>query len=508
MALVRRGMELDHAGLAQGHDLGARAPATRRPRRQPPPDPPSAVRPLTSSISEPADVGESVVQRRAWRRTPRRSAADLGRRVEREALRRPRAAGRRVVVVGVGGDHGEEAVRVGVRRVGVARRQLLARRATAVGRARSSSAPPEPMNSSQPLYVSASGVLGSLRPAPAGSSACACAGSTPSSARASASSAATSSAAAPPVISWSPGCAGPTSGRPASRRRRRPRRRPRPRRPAAGPTSAAGRAGQRGASGLDLAQHVGGPLRVAVAQRRVVVRRRRRRRRARRRGRAATAAGTGARPRARRAGPGSSRRHGPLGRRSSVGQARRRPSAAVLVRRVVRPPARSRRHRRNVTASAGDGADQRGHRQRPHQRVEARRLAARAAPARRSCASMSAMISSSLGLALVDQRRSMRLRMFTDAVFRDSNTLSPSQTGQATRWAIASARSSGVLGPSSRSRRRRGRRRRRTPAAPTPATASAPAHPTLLPQQLQLAAEAVGGDPGDDPAADDPVRDR
>ena len=40
--------------------------------------------------------------------------------------------------------------------------------------------------------------------------------------------------------------------------------------------------------------------------------------------------------------------------------------------------------------------------------------------------------------------------MFSDAVLRDSNTLSPSHTGQATRCSNASARSSGVLGPPAR----------------------------------------------------------
>ncbi len=42
------------------------------------------------------------------------------------------------------------------------------------------------------------------------------------------------------------------------------------------------------------------------------------------------------------------------------------------------------------------------------------------------------------------------LRMLIDAALRDSNTLSPSHSGQAMRWAMLSARSAGVLGPLSR----------------------------------------------------------
>ena len=99
----------------------------------------------------------------------------------------------------------------------------------------------------------------------------------------------------------------------------------------------------------------------------------------------------------------------------------------------------------------------------------------------------------------------MRLRMFTDAVLRDSNTLSPSHTGQATRWAMASARSSGRARPvgagGADGEEADDDEHEQHPSRP----ALQPRSSDLLPEQLQLVAEVLGGDPGDDAAADDPV---
>ena len=183
----------------------------------------------------------------------------------------------------------------------------------------------------------------------------------------------------------------PGRSRHERRRHRRRRRGPRRPRPARLPHDAVGCGGQRRAAGLDLAQHVGGPLRVAVAQRLVVGHVDVAGGRARRRGRAASAAGSGAPPRARRGGPGSrivgvsvvaGQRCGDEGAVLVVGVRRRRPRLA--------PPA-AERHRQ-----AGD-ARRRG--RRPAAPTRARRArwpAARAGCARRSCDSMSAMISSSV----------------------------------------------------------------------------------------------------------------
>ena len=87
--------------------------------------------------------------------------------------------------------------------------------------------------------------------------------------------------------------------------------------------------------------------------------------------------------------------------------------------------------------------------------------------------------------------------MFSDAVLRDSYTLSPSHIGQATRCSSASARSSGVLGPlgpaGADGEEPDDDEHQQHPRRP-PLDGRPRRHDVALPQPLQLAAEEVGGD--------------
>ena len=341
---------------------------------------------------------------------------------------------------------------------------------------------------------------------PARTGSCARAGSTPSSARAWASRTATSSG--PPDAAGDLVAAEALPGRagdepPGAERRRATRRAAM----ASRRDQRAGRpGGQRRLAVLDLAQHVGGPLGVAVAQRLVV-------------GAVDVAGGqlgveVAQRPQqepplvlelGEPVGVHRGRARPPARRprcASAAATSARSSSVGSCVGGGLAAPA-AERH-----GEAGDGADERGDRQRPHQGVEAGRLRARAGrwPPKRD-----SIDADDLVVARARPRRrasGSALRMFSDAVLRDSKTLSPSHTGQAMRCSMR-------LGPLGRacsarrrgSPRRRGTRRRRARAAPTPASASAAA----VHRRTARAAAAAGRRGSrrvtrrDDPAADDAV---